>query len=191
MKKKNTTKESKDEDCFEIVHACLRDGKFSEAINILLEQCGHGLNREFQSEKNHAWYCVGCAYFEMGNFDCAKKAFLNAYRYNINDIQSLIACGNCFSEMRKPELTEKTLKKALTKKPGEKEKAIIIYNLGNALFDQGLYDSAIHAYASAIKRRDEIGVLSRKNAILARQLLRENNFFAQENANGGIWRCPI
>jgi len=158
---------------FEKVHAFLRSGKFHDAINFLVNQRTRKLNQYFQDDKNHAWYCVGCAYFELGDFNAAKKAFLNAYRYNPDDIQCLIACGNCFSEMKKPKLAEKILKKALAKKAKKKEEATITYNLGNALFDQGLYDEAIKSYSLTINRRDEIGKLSRKNIIHANGILKK------------------
>jgi len=81
--------------------------------------------------------------------------------------------------MKKPKYTERILRKALTQNPEKKEKAAIIYNLGNALFDQGLYMAAIEAYAHAIKRRDIIGMRARKNIILSRQRLRVINCFIE------------
>jgi len=175
MKSKNMKKSRRNDNIFEKVHNFLRKGKFSEVISILIDQCKGGLNRNFKENKNHAWYCAGCAYFEIGNFNAAKKAFLNAYRNNVDDIQCLIAYGNCLSELKKPKFAEKILKKALLKRPKGKEKATIIYNLGNAFFDQELYDSAIAEYSVLIKRRDKIGNHSRKNNALAHRLLRENN----------------
>jgi len=177
MKTECMRKSQKNEVDFEKIHALLREEKFHDVINFLINKRMRGLNKDFHIDRNHAWYCAGCAYFELGDFSAAKKAFLNAYRNNTSDVQCLIACGNCFSEMKKPKFAEKILKKALKKNPKGKNRAAIIYNLGNAFFDQGLYDSAINIYSLVIRRRDKIGSASRKNAIYARKLSRGSNVF--------------
>jgi len=144
------------------------------ALKILIDQETGKLRECFKEDKNHAWYCAGCAFFDACDFEKAKKSFLRAHFYQKNDCQSLIACANCFSEMKKPECAEILLRKTLKKNPERKDRVTIIYNLGNALFDQRLYEAAIESYSLVSRRRDATGSLARKNIAHARWHLMNN-----------------
>jgi len=168
------------DDPFAKVRELLKNRKNNELLHALIDEKNGRLRKKFQKNKNHAWYYAGCAYFEMEDLESAKKAFIKAYKYNSTDMQSLIACGICLSEMKKPKYAERIFRKALMQNPEKEEKATIIYNLGNSLFDQGLYKDAIETYTHVIKRRDKIGVAARKNSILSRQLLRASDYYPME-----------
>jgi len=149
---------------FDRIHRLLKDNLNDEAIVALLSKRSR-LRKEFWIDKNHAWYCVGCAYFNNEEYDLARKAFMNALRYAPFDTESLLACANCFSEMQRPDDVLRILKKALRQNPGGKLRTAIKYNLGNAFFDLKRYEEAKQIYMKLSKRNDEIGHLAKKNII--------------------------
>jgi len=162
---------------FSEIHAFLRKKEYTFLLKTMLDEDGRKLKEDFAIDKNHAWYCIGCAFFELGEFDKAKKSFLKAHSHEKNDCQSLMACANCLSEMKRPECAKMILEKSLGLNPKGRDRAAIIFNLGNALFDQGLYVDAIKKYDIVSRRKDAIGVAARKNNIHAHQLLREIDFY--------------
>ena len=61
---------------YDDIHALLRGQKPQKALRRLLTPDG-ALRAGFE-DKSHAWYCVGCAHFNLGNYQGARSAFRNA-----------------------------------------------------------------------------------------------------------------
>lgn len=92
---------------FDDIYALLREGQPRKALRRLLTP-GGTLRAGYFEDKNHAWYCVGCAHFDMGNYADARDAFRKALRANSSDVQCLLAIGNSYDAEGKPKLAEKT-----------------------------------------------------------------------------------
>lgn len=153
----------KTEKSFEEINIMLSKGKNKMIRKLLIDENNGKIKKEYQWDLNHAWYCIGDAEFKMGKYKESIDSFKKSYKSNNKDIQCLIAIGNCFEAMKKPKKSEEILRKALEKGPKGKTKAAIIFNLGNALFDQKKYKEAASLYYEINKRRDEIGKRARKN----------------------------
>jgi tetratricopeptide (TPR) repeat protein len=127
------------------------------------------LKSEYRSDSNHAWYILGDIYFKRNRFEKAAAAFRNSIRLRPNDPEALWALGNSYSELGKPILAERCFRRAL--KHSTKKKAEIRFNLGNALFDQRRYASAIDTYKLIRPTSKSIFRLARKNTSRARKKL--------------------
>lgn len=157
---------------FSPVHRLLKKHEYEKAIACLVESSTGRLRRPYSYFRNHAWYCVGGAYFKLGKFDLAVAGFEKALRADPSDVACLWALGNCFDALGKPKLAERRLRLALDLKPIGREKAAILVNLGNSLTDQGRWAEAISCYQGPARRKDEIGRTARKNRKFAADRLR-------------------
>jgi len=129
-------------DPFEEIYRLAGDGAFDAALGKLLDEAGARLVPPFDEDVNHAWYVVGDLYFKKGDFTAAARAFDRSVADRPDDHQALVALANCYSEIGSPSLTEKYLRLALK----YKNDVSLVFNLGNALFDQGKYREAIELY---------------------------------------------
>ena len=155
------------EKSFDHIHELTANGLLNKARHQLVNTRTGQLRKGYAWDPNHAWYCVGDIQFRLSDFKGAVQAFRRAYQADQNDAQSLLAIGNCHDAMGKPRSSERVLRKALELKVTGRGKAAILFNLGNALFDQKKFDEAIAMYSQIQKRRDEIGKAGRKNLNLA------------------------
>ncbi|MEC5384323.1 tetratricopeptide repeat protein [Uliginosibacterium sp. H3] len=96
-------------------------------------------------DPNHAAYLKGNKLFKQGRFVDAGAQFQLAIEEWPQDWQAMWALGNCFTELKKPRKAEEQFKAALQLAAVE-ELPNLLFNLGNALFDQGKYDAAIAEY---------------------------------------------
>ena len=156
---------------FESIHALLAKGQTSRALSRLLDRTSGKLRDAFAWDANHAWYCVGGAEFRRGNYQDAVQAFRKAFRADSSDVVCLIAIGNCYDAQHKPKLAERVWREALGLEPKGRNRATVVCNLGNALFDQKRYEEAAQCYSPLVKRRDDIGRMARKNTMEALYLL--------------------
>lgn len=156
------------EDNFAPVHALIKMGRFEEAIAALVNAKTGRIRREFAWDKNHAWYCVADSKFRSGDASGAIPAFKKAYKAAPEDLQCLLAIGNCYDNLKKPRLAERFLRRALLLNPTGRKKAAVLVNLGNSLLDQHRWAEAVECFALPSKRTDEIGVTARKNRAFAK-----------------------
>lgn len=68
-----------------------------------------------------------------------------------DDVQALIGIGNCYDELKKPMFAERYFSRAFTTldnsaDKSEADRETIIFNLANAIFDQGRMIEAIKFY---------------------------------------------
>jgi YD repeat-containing protein len=93
------------------IHALLRDRQPRKVLRRLLTPDG-ALRAGFEN-KNHAWYCAGCAHFDLGNYADALSAFRKALSANLGDVQCLLAIGNCYEAEGRPNLAELAFRSGL------------------------------------------------------------------------------
>ena len=159
-------------DVFEIVYKLLRANLLEEALNKIYDQEEDKLFSPFDSDPNHAWYVVGDIFFEFGQFDYAENAFEKALSHREDDKQALMALANAQMECNRADNAETTLLRALSLDPTNEN---YIYNLGNALFDQGKYSEAINEYEKIGDERVKLKADAIKNSLLARKKLATSN----------------
>ena len=99
---------------------------------------------------NNAHYQAGDVLYKKGEYKEAITEFKKALEAWPTDSDSAWAIAGCYSEMGKPELAEEYYNLALENSPEEK-KNDLVYNMGNALFDQMKYKEAIRLYDSIPK----------------------------------------
>jgi Flp pilus assembly protein TadD len=145
----------------------LAAGQYKGAFRKLVDPESGRLRPAYVSDVNHAWYCVGDAQFKLGSFDDAIDAFRKAAKANPEDVECLIAIGNCYDELKRPKLAERTFRKALDLRSTGRTKASARVNLGNALLDQKKYQEAVEMFHPLTARRDDIGRIARANLKIA------------------------
>jgi Flp pilus assembly protein TadD len=96
---------------YDDIHALLRGQKPQKALRRLLTPDG-ALRAGFD-DKSHAWYCVGCAHFNLGNYQGARSAFRNALRADRSDVQCLFAIGKCYDAEGRPDLADLAFRSGL------------------------------------------------------------------------------
>lgn len=160
------------EDYFAPVHMLMKQGKFEEVISRLVDTETGRIKSEFASDANHAWYCVADSKLRLGNACDAIPAFKKAYRAAPQDMQCLLAIGNCYDVLKKPKLAERFLRKALLLNPIGRNRAAVLVNLGNSLLDQHRWADAMECFAEPSKRKDSIGEIARKNRAIAKANLK-------------------
>ena len=152
------------EKSFDSINALLKMGKSAQVRRRLVDARTGRLRQAYAWDANHAWYCVGNAEFDLENYREAATAYRRAYKVDQKDAQSLWAIGNCYDAMKRPKLAERVLRKALQLEGvSSKDKAALLVNLGNALFDQKRFLEAAAAYFPVRGRRDQIGRKARLN----------------------------
>jgi tetratricopeptide (TPR) repeat protein len=155
---------------FDDIHALLRDQEPRKALRRLLTP-DSALRAGFE-DKNHAWYCAGCAHFDLGNYADARSAFGKALRADRSDVQCLLAIGNCYDAEGRPSLAEMAFLSGLAMNPDRTTAAELNLNLANALFDQDRNIEGLSLYKRLTRRRDEVGDRARANIVQVRKRLR-------------------
>ncbi len=150
-------------DQYEQLHELLRAGKYAIALTHLLDKEQRRLRSRFRFDANHSWYLAGDIFWNLGLVKSACSAFKKSLRSWPEDVEAILAVGNCYSELGRPRLTERYLRRALT---FDKKNYSIYYNLGNALYDQGKYGEAIRCYKVSMKGNRQTRSLAKKNLAL-------------------------
>jgi len=122
-------------------------------------------------DPNHVAYVRGDKKFKEGRFAEAARYFHVALEEWPEDWQAMDALGNSYSEMKKPRKAEQWFRHAIAIAPTERQPDLI-YNLGNALFDQERFDEAIAMY-SQIPRGHKTWQFAEKNIALSKRRLAE------------------
>jgi tetratricopeptide (TPR) repeat protein len=151
-------------DSFSRIHQMLRNQNFGEVLELMLID-DKTIHPRYEHDLNHAWYVVGDAFFQLGRISEARDAFGKALSERSDDIESLWAQAECYSELNRPDKAEELLRKALELTPGRRE---LIYNLANSVYDQERLHEAVSLYDQLANMDDDIGQLARKNAELAK-----------------------
>jgi tetratricopeptide (TPR) repeat protein len=99
--------------------------------------------------------------FHAGRYREALRLFELAANAEPDDGQAHLAVGNCWGALGKAARAEASYRKAAHLLP-ENERPGAIYNLANAVFDQGRYEEAIILY-KGIPKGTRVWELARKN----------------------------
>lgn len=148
-------------DKFEYLHALLEKGNFSDVLKALLNERGR-INEPYDDDLNHAWYIAGDVYYQSGDLRKSLNAFKKALTNRTDDIEAMWAIAECYSDLGSPSEAESYIRKALSILP---ERCELIYNLGNALFDQKEYVEAIECYRKVMSttKNGELAEQAQKN----------------------------
>lgn len=145
-------------DPFGAVHALLEKNP-AGALEQLLDPATCSIKEPYRADLNHAWYVVGDIYFKQDDFASALESFLKSLDDRPDDVEAMMAIGNCASALGDAALSEKYLRAALK----QSESAALLYNLGNALFDQGKFGEAL-CYFKRVKMSDaDIYAMAQRN----------------------------
>jgi tetratricopeptide (TPR) repeat protein len=151
---------------FDEIHSHLRKREYEFALTLLLKSNSTRLRLSFMPFANHGWYLVGNIHFQTQKYDKATKAFANSLRHDPDDSMAILALAYCYSELKQFRRAKNLLLKGRLAAPRDNK---IKYNLANAYFDLGKFDSALELYRSLFRCSDpEIANFSRKNAKIAR-----------------------
>ena len=112
-------------------------------------------------------YKQGDTLYQNGDFCAAIKEFEAALETRPNDFDTLWAIGDCYLKLGKADMAEQFYRKALTVCPDNK-RDVIIYNIGNSLFDQMKYKEAIEQYKN-ISKQSSIYKKAKKNINVAQR----------------------
>ena len=118
------------------------------------------------SDLNHSLYKKGSTFYDAKDYRKAIISFKEALEYWPEDGEAWLALGNCYDASNKPKRAEKCFRQSLIYQT-EKIRNMVLYNLGNSLYDQSLYKDAINYY-SEISKSDEIygvAMINKKRAI--------------------------
>ncbi|MCW7541257.1 tetratricopeptide repeat protein [Aquabacterium sp. A7-Y] len=159
-------------DLFKAIHEQLKHQRFTPALELLLEPGGARLRRRYRSDANHAWYCVGDARSRLRDFAGARDAFRKALRIWPQDAEALFAIGTCYDELGKPKLAERCFRNCLSLMdangaPRAWLKDAALFNLANALFDQGKYRDAADLYKKLARKTGSMQAKARTNLAMA------------------------
>jgi tetratricopeptide (TPR) repeat protein len=133
---------------------------------------------------NQAAYRRGDKKFHAGRYAEAAREFFVALEDWPEDWMAMHALGNCYSEAKKPRKAEKWFRLAIENAP-EEERPNLLYNLGNALFDQQRFDEAIRVYRE-VPRGHNVWRLAANNIAVSEKRL--NNVSSTDLA---FWRFRI
>jgi tetratricopeptide (TPR) repeat protein len=154
-------------DVFAGVEKLLKEGRNEQALAGLSDPRSGRIKRPFHVDVVRAWLLVGDAWYRLGRFRKAQAAFRNALRRRRDHIDALIAMAACYDELRKPQLAERYLRRALL---FDGTRADALYRLGNALFDQARYFEAASAYRRVPAHASETVRRARRNYQMALKL---------------------
>ncbi len=147
-------------DKFDEVHSLLHKDEYQKALNLLYSSKTEQIKKPFNDDLNHAWYIVGDIFFKNNELHEAIDAFEKSYRYRKEDAEVLWAIATCYSVLNEPKDAEKWYKKALCF-DGKNQK--LLYDTGNALFDQEKFKNAQYYYESIDRENIELYEMARKN----------------------------
>jgi Ca-activated chloride channel family protein len=111
-------------------------------------------------------YKKGDELYKQKKYRDALSEFKLALKAMPDDHESFWAIADCYSELGRPEDAEKYYRLTLDNCPSKK-KSDVLYNIGNALFDQTKYKDALEVYDS-ISKRSKVHAKARKNIRVAK-----------------------
>lgn len=151
-------------DAFENAHKLLRQGQYDQAFSLLYDVKNSNLRHPYGRDQNHSFYMLGDICFKKADFASAIAFFQKSLADRRDDPEALLALANSYSEAGNPGVTALLLSAALKTRPNDD---ILLYNYGNALFDQGKFRGAIAQYAKVSKKDANLNRLAKRNTLAA------------------------
>ena len=96
------------------------------------------------------YYAEADKLFKLGRFRAALRLFQAAVVADPQDGDAYMAIGNCWDALKKPKNAQDAFLKALDLVDNQL-KPSVMFNLGNALMDQGNYAEAIAVFSGVPK----------------------------------------
>ena len=132
-------------------------------------------------EEHLARYREADALYKKGKLKSALNCFRKALALAPGDSDTLWALGDCHSELGQPRKAERFYRLARLQAPWD-ERGDLLYNIANALLDQGRPRAALQLYAR-VPRSAAAFLLAQRNSRLATRKLANISF--QPTAFGG------
>ena len=107
--------------------------------------------------------------YRAGELKQAKAMFFKALSFAQGEVDTLWAIGSCFSELGHPHHAERYFRLAMSKVDWNR-RGELLYNIANALFDQGRQRAALTLYLK-VPHRSAAFPLAKKNIHLLRRRL--------------------
>lgn len=120
-------------------------------------------------ERHLALYSAADALYRAGELKQARVLFLKALEIAPGDVDTRWALGSCLSELGRPYQAERYFRLARTR-AAFAARGDLLYNIANALFDQGRFRAAIRLYRR-VPRHAQAYPLARRNVLRCRRLL--------------------
>lgn len=102
--------------------------------------------------------------YSARKFARALVGFRRALSLAPGDSDTLWAVADCYSDLKRPRMAERYYRAAL-KKATRGDRSALLFNVGNALFDQGCFADAVRCYRRVPSKA------SRNNLALAQERL--------------------
>lgn len=141
---------TKARDAYDGIYALARRRDYRSALQAMVQPSTGRLTKEFSGDVNHSWYVVGDLLYRNGEHLRALRAFRRALRAWPEDPEAMWAIGDCYSELGRYKSAEMAYRRSVALKSDNR----VLFNLGNALFDQGKFRPAMEIYRS-IKANDK------------------------------------
>lgn len=157
------------QDEYRRIYALIRRRAYATALNHMVQESTGRLTKDFSNDKNHSWFVVGDILYRIKDYTRALIAFKRALKAWNKDSEAMWAIADCFSELGRYKLAEKYYRLANRSKPND----IILFNLGNSLFDQNKFIAAIRIYDSIKSNDKSLIVKIGRNIELANMMARK------------------
>jgi tetratricopeptide (TPR) repeat protein len=108
------------------------------------------MSRDSDKKLNIESYSEADIHYNFGRFRSALRCFKISALADPEDGDAQLGIGNCWDAMKKPANAETAFRKALELLP-EARRPDALFNLGNALLDQGNFQEAVSVYSSIPK----------------------------------------
>lgn len=132
------------------------------------------MNKVNTWEQHLSCYHEADSLYRTGNFKPARAMFKKALALAPGDSDTLWALGSCLSELGKPHQAEHYFRLARARAEFSR-RGDLLYNIANALFDQGRRRAALQLYVR-VPRSAQSFLQARKNALLVCRQLANTSF---------------
>jgi tetratricopeptide (TPR) repeat protein len=137
---------------FENYYQFVRKEKYDLALNELVNKQWR-IRKKYMFAPNHVWYCVGSVFFRMGDYEKSIKFYLKALREQHDDMQSLFALGNSYSEMKLHFEAASCFFLIMKIDPKNVDAK---FNYSGSIMDMGFYEKALYVLRTILKKDKKI-----------------------------------
>ena len=132
------------------------------------------MNQTNDWEQHLSWYREADSLYRAGHLKPARALFKKALALAPGNPDTLWALGSCFSELGQPHQAEHYFRLARARSEFN-HRGDLLYNIANALFDQGRRRAALQLYVR-VPRNAQSFLQARKNTLLVCRQLANPSF---------------
>jgi tetratricopeptide (TPR) repeat protein len=155
-------------DHFDELHRLLKTGQYGEVLHLVFDSKTGRVKDPYGIDLNHSWYIIGDIFYKKNDFDFAISCFKKSLEFWSEDIESMLALANTYSELSQPEKSVYWLSEGLKISP---DNPIFIYNYANALFDMDKFQEALDYYQKIPSSDPSVYDLATKNIKRCKKLI--------------------